>query len=113
MTKAYIPEAGDVVWVHFDPRVGHEQSGRRPALVLSTMTVHRRTGMAVICPITSKVKGVSFELPFNSGKISGSLLVLQVRSVDIQARQMAFIDRAGSRELMAARRSVGLLVGLG
>ena len=112
MSKIFVPEAGDVVWLTFDGKKGHEQSGRRPALVLSAKSIHQKTGMGIVCPITSKSKGYSFELPFEGSKVSGSLLVLQITSVDLSARQCTFIENANRTDLARVRRALGLLVGL-
>jgi mRNA interferase MazF len=112
MSKVFVPEAGDVVWLNLEGKKGHEQIGRRPALVLTAKSTHLKTGMAMVCPITSKSKGYSFELPYQGQKISGALLVLQVTSVDLAARQCAFIENADRSDLARVRRSVGLLIGL-
>lgn len=64
---AYIPERGDAVWITLDPQAGHEQAGRRPALVLSPASYNDRVGLALLCPITSKVKGYPFEVALPAG----------------------------------------------
>ncbi len=89
---SYVPRRGDVVWLNFDPQSGHEQAGRRPALVLSPEEYNRKAGLAIFCPITSQVKGYPFEvaLPANF-KISGVVLADQVKSLDWQARQAELI----------------------
>jgi len=87
--SAYVPSSGDLVWINFDPQAGSEQSGRRPALVLSGETYNRRTGLALFCPITSRVKGYPFELTLPAGlSIKGVVLVDQVRSLDWRVRQV-------------------------
>lgn len=69
---AYIPERGDAIWITLDPQVGHEQAGRRPALVLSPSAYNGRVGLALCCPITSQVKNYPFEVPLPAGSpISG------------------------------------------
>lgn len=88
MTSAlYIPVAGEIVWTDFDPAVGREQAGRRPALVVSATAFNEATGLAVVCPITSRVR------PFPSSvvlppdlTVSGEILVSHVRSIDVLAR---------------------------
>ncbi len=92
---AYEPEAGDLIWIDFDPRVGREQSGRRPALVVSPLAFWRASGFAIVCPITSRVRpfGTSVVLPDGLG-VSGEILTSHVRSIDTEARPIAF---AGSR----------------
>jgi mRNA interferase MazF len=89
---AYIPERGDLVWIDFDPEAGHEQRGRRPAVVLSPYDYKRPAGLALICPVTSRAKGYPFEVPLPSGApAKGVVLVDQVRNLDWRARRMSFI----------------------
>ncbi len=89
---AYIPERGDAVWLTFTPQGGHEQAGRRPALVLSPVAYNQKVGLMICCPITSQVKGYPFEvgIPQNQN-VTGVILADQVKSLDWQARQVAFI----------------------
>lgn len=84
----YVPERGDLVWLAFSPQAGHEQSGRRPALVLSPKVYNAKTSLFLVCPITSHVKGYPFEvlIPPGSG-VQGVILSDQVRSLDWRARQ--------------------------
>lgn len=90
--RAYVPERGQAVWLTFDPQAGHEQSGRRPAVVLSPKEYNRRTGLAILCPITSRVKGYPFEviLPDDT-PVTGAVLADQVRSLDWHARKAKLI----------------------
>jgi mRNA interferase MazF len=82
-----IPERGDVVWIDFDPQAGHEQAGRRPALVLSPSSYNRAAGLAIICPITNKAKGYPFEVVIPAGlKVTGVILADQARNLDWRAR---------------------------
>lgn len=85
-TKA--PRRGDVIWVSLNPQAGHEQAGRRPALVLSPIEYNKRVGLALMCPITSRVKGYPFEvaLPENP-EVSGVILADQVKSLDWRVRK--------------------------
>jgi len=86
--KAYIPERGDAVWITLDPQAGHEQAGRRPALVLSPSAYNRRVGLALFCPITSQVKGYPFEVAIPPGfSIRGVVGADQVKSLDWRARK--------------------------
>jgi len=89
------PDRGDLVWVSLNPQAGHEQAGRRPALVVSSAEYNRRVGLALMCPITSKEKGYPFEvsLPENL-KISGVVLSDQVKSLDWRAREAQIADVA-------------------
>jgi mRNA interferase MazF len=111
--RAYIPEAGDLVWASFDPQSGHEQSGRRPALVLSPGEYNEKAGLALTCPITSKVKGYPFEVAVNAGRVQGVVLADQVRSLDWRSRQFTLIERAGTATLEAVVESLGTLLQLG
>ena len=84
----YVPERGDAVWLTFDPHAGHEQSGRRPAVVVSPSQYNARTGLALLCPITSQLKGYPFEVHLPAGlPISGAILSDHVRSLDWRARR--------------------------
>ena len=91
---AYVPDRGDAVWLNFNPQTGHEQAGRRPALVLSPAAYNRRVGRAIFCPITSQVKGYPFEVLIPEGlNVSGSVLSDQVKSLDWRVRDTKFIAR--------------------
>jgi mRNA interferase MazF len=94
MSKAYGPRRGDLVWLQFDPQAGHEQSGRRPALVISHDAYNAKVGLALMCPITISIKGYPFEVPVPLGlSVTGVILADQVRSLDWRARRAAFIAR--------------------
>jgi mRNA interferase MazF len=89
---AYIPERGDVVWLNFDPQAGHEQAGKRPAFVLSPASYNRRVGLALFCPITTKIKGYPFEVDLPAGlPITGTILSDQIKISDWQARNASFV----------------------
>lgn len=88
----YTPERGDLVWLSFNPQTGHEQAGRRPALVLSPLSYNEKTGLFLACPITSQVKGYPFEVGLPAGvPIEGVILTDQIRNVDWQAQRAEFI----------------------
>ena len=90
--KAYVPERGDAVWITLDPQAGHEQAGRRPALVLSPSAYNGRVGLALFCPITSQVKGYPFEVPLpGDPAVTGVVGADQVKSLDWRARTVARI----------------------
>ncbi len=92
--KTGAPRRGDVVWIDMSPQAGHEQAGRRPAVVLSPDGYNDKTGLALVCPVTSRAKGYPFEVQLPKGMVvSGVVLVDQLRSVDWHARRA---DRAGS-----------------
>ncbi len=88
MTRAYVPDAGDLVWLTFDPQRGREQSGRRPALVLSPATYNAKTSLALVCPVTSRTKGYPFEVPLPPGlPVTGVVLADHVKSLDWKERR--------------------------
>ncbi len=94
VTRRYVPDRGDAIWLHFDPQLGHEQSGHRPALVLSPARYNERAGLAILCPITSRKKGHPFEVELPpEGRVSGVVLADQVKSVDWRARRAELIER--------------------
>jgi mRNA interferase MazF len=89
---AYIPDSGDIVWITFNPQAGHEQAERRSALVLSPAAYNGKVGLAILCPITSQVKGYPFEVIIPDGlEISGAILSDQVKSLDWKARKAEFV----------------------
>ena len=87
MAAAKAPERGDVVWLQFNAQAGSEQAGHRPALVISPRAYNRRVGLALMCPITSQIKGYPFEVELPQGmKTQGAILCDQIKSLDWQAR---------------------------
>jgi len=88
----YIPERGDVVWITLNPQAGHEQAGRRPAVVLSPASYNGRVGLALLCPIATQVKGYPFEVPLlPDGAVTGVILSDQVKSLNWRVRDASFI----------------------
>jgi mRNA interferase MazF len=101
---AYVPDRGDVVWISLDPRSGHEQAGRRPALVLSPVAYNRKVGLALFCPITGQVKGFPFEVPLPAGlAVTGVILSDQVKSLYWRACQAERIAHPGGDHPGGAR----------
>jgi mRNA interferase MazF len=91
-SSSYVPQCGDAIWVTLDPQVGHEQAGRRPAIVISASDYNRKVGLAVICPITNKKKGYPFEVEIPEGhQVAGVILADQMKSIDWQQRKAAFL----------------------
>ncbi len=87
-SKAYVPQRGDVVWITLQPQAGHEQAGRRPAVVLSPASYNGKVGLAILCPITSQIQGYPFEVLLPQGlEIRGAVLADQVKSLDWRARR--------------------------
>lgn len=112
MVDAYAPERGDVVWLSFSPQAGHEQAGRRPALIVSPGAYNRKVGLAICCPITSQVKGYPFEVSLGgTGRTRGVVLADQVKSLDWRARKAEFIERAPSAATTEVLGKLGTLVG--
>lgn len=94
---AYIPHRGDAIWISLQPQAGHEQAGRRPAVVLSPSAYNGKAGLAVLCPITSQVKGYPFEVLIPEGlDVRGAVLSDQVKSLDWRARHAEPIGRLPS-----------------
>ena len=92
MPRRYVPGRGDLVWLKFNPKSGHEQAGRRPALVISPLEYNLRVGLALFCPVTSQVKGYPFEVPLPKGlEVQGAILSDQVKSLDWRVRGARWI----------------------
>ena len=90
----YIPERGDVVWLNFNPQAGHEQAGRRPAVVISPASYNQKVGLALFCPITNQAKGYPFEVAIPKNKnISGIVLSDLLKTLDWRARNVEFIAK--------------------
>ena len=95
--RRYVPHKGDFISLTFDPQAGHEQKGRRPALVVSNDLFNKHTGLAIVCPLTNTHRGIPFHLPVEpSVKLSGFVMVEQVKSIDYLARGARFIEKARS-----------------
>ena len=94
VNKKYIPDQGDIIYFNFSPSVGHEQRGVRPAVVISRKIFNQSSGLALVCPITSKVKSYPFEILINIDNIKGVALIDQTRAIDYNAREFKFISRA-------------------
>ena len=91
----YVPERGDIVWIDFMPQAGHEQARRRPAVVISPSAYNEKVGLALFCPITSKIKGYPFEVSLpDAGSVRGVILADQIKSLDWRARRSGFADHA-------------------
>ena len=88
----YVPDRGDAIWITLNPQAGHEQAGRRPAVVLSPRAYNGKVGLVILCPVTSQIKGYPFEAMIPDGlKITGAILSDQVKSLDWRARNAEFI----------------------
>ncbi|HET54248.1 MAG TPA: endoribonuclease MazF [Ignavibacteria bacterium] len=112
-SKSYVPERADVVWLNFDLQLGHEQSGRRPALVISPKIYNEKTGLALFCPITSQVKNYPFEvrLPVNL-EIDGVILSDQVKNLDWKIRNAEFICKLPNIALSETLNKINVLINI-
>ena len=91
----YIPQKGDLVILTFDPQSGHEQKGRRPALVISNRLFNKHTGLAIVCPITNTRRNIPFHAPLPpQASLTGYIMVEQVKSVDFASRKIKFVEKA-------------------
>ena len=92
---AYVPEKGDFITLSFDPQAGHEQKGRRPALVISNHLFNQAMGLAIACPITNTDRKIPFHLPVpTTSSLTGFVMVEQVKSIDYRARNARFVEKA-------------------
>jgi mRNA interferase MazF len=108
---AYVPERGDAVWISFTPQAGHEQAGRRPAVVLSPKSYNQKVGLAIFCPITNQIKGYPFEviLPKEVG-VTGVILSDQVKSLDWRVRKAEFIGSLPEEVINEVLAKLGILL---
>ncbi len=109
MSRSWVPEAGEIIWIAFDPQAGHEQPGHRPALVLSPSAYNGPTRLLLCVPLTTKAKGYRFEVPI--GRDGSIALADQVKSFDWRSRGARRKGRASAAELEAVRGRVRALVG--
>lgn len=110
--NSWTPDRGDLVWLTFDPQAGREQAGRRPALVLSPGAYNAKTGLSLMCPITSRQKGYPFEVSLPPDlPVHGAILADHLKSVDWRERQAAFIGRVRADILSAVLNRIGPLLG--
>lgn len=111
MSRSYVPDAGDLVWIDFDPHAGREQSGRRPAVVLSPAAYNVRSGLALACPVTSHTKGYPFEVALPAGgRVQGVILSDHLKSIDWRVRRAQKAGRLGDNVLEAVRDRLRVLL---
>jgi mRNA interferase MazF len=106
----YIPERGDIIWLNFSPQIGHEQQGKRPAIVISPQAYNQKTSLALLCPITTKEKGYPFEVRINNGKIHGVVLSDQIKSFDWNQRDAEFIVKSRESEMHEIMEKLSVLI---
>jgi mRNA interferase MazF len=95
----YIPEQGDIVALSFDPQSGHEQKGRRPAIIISNKIFNQHLGLAFACPITNTNKDFPFHIEVKSKNITGFIMAEQMKSIDYNSRNIKFIEKANQKTL--------------
>ena len=111
MARRYVPARGDAVWITLNPQAGHEQAGRRPALVVSPASYNGKVGLVVLCPITSQVKGYPFEVTVPSGlRVGGVVLSDQVKSLDWRMRRAEFICKVPRQTISEVIDKLGALL---
>jgi mRNA interferase MazF len=111
MATRYVPDRGDIVWLEFDPQVGHEQAGHRPAVVLSPRNYNKASGLALMCPMTTQIKGYPFEVLIASSGRPSAVLADQVKSLDWQGRRATRKGAVSADELAEIQAKVKVLVG--
>ncbi|MDO8594011.1 MAG: type II toxin-antitoxin system PemK/MazF family toxin [bacterium] len=112
MVTRYIPERGDIIWLTFGRTKGHEQRGRRPALILSTADYQQASGLAVVCPITSVIKPYPFRVEFRGEQVSGVIIADQVQSVAWQERRPEYIESASDTVRLEVIKKIVTLIGV-
>ncbi len=111
MAGRFVPERGDVVWLQVNPQAGSEQAGRRPALVVSPKAYNRKVGLALVCPITSRVKGYPFEVELPEGlEVVGAILCDQIKSLDWRVRDATRLGSVPDHVMQEASARVAALV---
>lgn len=99
MSRTYVPDRGDIVWLDFNPQAGHEQKGRRPALTVSHREYNGKVGLGLFCPIARNIKGYPFEVAVTGKTISGCVLADQVKSLDWTVRDVEYVEKLDDEKL--------------
>ena len=110
MVDRYVPDAGDIVWLHFDPQAGHEQAGHRPAVVVSPASYNGKTGLMLCCPMTTQIKGYPFEVAI-SGDRPSVVLSDQIKSLDWVVRKASYKGKVLTGELAQVRKKASAVIG--
>ena len=109
--NSYTPDRGDIVWINMNPQTGHEQAGRRPAIVLSPFGYNKKVGLALFCPITNQIKGYPFEVGIPKDmKVTGVILSDQVKSLDWRVRQVEFLGKIHEPVIVEALKKLNTLL---
>lgn len=113
MRTRYVPDRGELTWIDFDPQVGREQAGRRPALVLSPLRYNQASGLALVCPVTTRVKGYPYEVVLPGGlPVFGVILADHIKSLDWQARRLKRIGHAPPEVVEEVQARIATLLGV-
>jgi mRNA interferase MazF len=110
VSKRYVPERGDIVWLNFNPQTGHEQKGKRPAIVISPREYNEKVNLGLFCPITGKEKNYPFEVKIKNRKIDGVVLSDQIKSLDWTKRNIEYITRAADEEINEITNKLNVLI---
>ncbi len=110
VAENYIPERGDIVWLNFNPQAGHEQKGKRPAIVISPKEYNEKVGLALFCPITSKIKGYPFEVRIETERINGVVLSDQIKSLDWKTREIEYITKDAQEKIEEIIDKINILI---
>jgi mRNA interferase MazF len=110
MARSYVPDAGDIVWISFDPQTGHEQAGHRPAVVLSPAVYNAKTSLMVCCPMTTQIKNYPFEVVI-AGPTPSAVLADQVKSLDWRKRRARRQGMISAAQLADVRAKIRALIG--
>jgi mRNA interferase MazF len=108
--EGYVPTQGDIVWVHIEEALGHEQKGRRPAVIVSGNAYNMRTGLCLVCLITSKQKDYPFEINFESGSMKGSVLTDQIRLFDYVTRKFKKVGQVDKETILKVKKKIITLI---
>ena len=112
MVRRYVPDAGDIVWLNYDPQAGYEQAGHRPALVVSPSAYNGKTGLMLCCPLTTQIKGYPFEVKIEGGERPQAALSDQVKSLDWGVGKAVRKAQASASELAEVRAKITALIGV-
>jgi mRNA interferase MazF len=108
--ERYIPERGDIVWLNFNPGSGHEQKGKRPAVVISPKGYNEKVGLGLFCPITSKIKNYPFEVKIENNNINGVVLADKIKSLDWKTREIEFIAKETHEKMNEIIDNISVLI---
>jgi mRNA interferase MazF len=112
MVRSYVPEAGDLVWLDFDPQAGREQAGRRPALVITPGVYNKKTNLMICCPLTTQIKGYPFEVSVDVDGVQSVILADQIKSLDWKIRKTKYKNKVGPEVLAEVKAKAKALLSI-